>query len=158
MKTKNHEIKARQTRQGWIDGTAGGYRFQAKIYDEGSEFGINESRVSKLWVKDEAQHQAIMNYERGWDVRPKTAAHRHLLEALLEYLEALPTADFWEEIAEGQPIPTWVRMRSGDEIPALMAIDCTGWAKVYDPQTRLVYKNLDPITVLDLLESNAGGQ
>jgi len=153
MKNTNYEIKAKQARQGWIDGTINGHTFQAKVYDEGSEFGINEGRVSKLWVRDEAGRQTIMNYERGWDVRPKTAAHRHLLAALLEYLAALPTLDFWEAIAEGQPTPTTVRMRSGFMAPALMKIDRDGWAKIYDEQTGRVYRRLDPIAVRDLLES-----
>ena len=153
MAAKTYEIRAKQARDGWITGTVGGYSFQAKIYDEGSEFGIDEGRVSKLWVRDEATRQTVINYERGWDVRPKTAAHRHLLAALLEYLAALPTTEMWEEIAEGQPIPTTVRMRSGCEAPALLKIDCDGYATIYDEQTKRVYKKLDPIAVRDLLES-----
>ena len=153
MAKANHEIKARQNRDGWIEGTIDGLRFQAKVYDEGSEFGISEGRVSKLWVSDEAKRQIVMCYERGWDVEPTTAAERRLLEALLAYLEALPTMDFWEELAEGKPTPVTVQMRSGYEAPALMKIDREGWAKIYDPQTRRVYKHLDPIAVRDMLEA-----
>jgi hypothetical protein len=153
MKTTNYEIKARQTKAGWIEGTINGLKFNAKVFDEGSEFGINEGRVSKLYILDEAQRKIVLNYERGWDVRPKTAADRRTLAALLEYLEALPTLDFWEAIAEGQPTPTTVQMRSGYEAPALMKIDREGWAKIYDAQTGQVYVKLDPIAVRDLLES-----
>ena len=152
MKNTNYEIKARQTKAGWIEGTINGLKFNAKVFDEGSEFGINASRVSKLWVCNEATRQIVFGYERGWDKKPKTAAERHLLEALLAYLEALPTSEFWEEIAEGQPTPTTVRMRSGYEAPALMKIGSTGWAKIYDEQTGRVYKRLDPLAVRDLLE------
>jgi len=153
MAKKTYEIKARQNRAGWIEGTIDSLRFQAKVYDEGSEFGINEGRVSKLWVCNEAQRQIIMCYERGWDVSPKTAAERRLLEALLAYLEALPTMDFWEELAEGKPTAVTVQMRSGYEAPALMKIDREGWAKIYDAQTGRVYKRLDPIAVRDMLEA-----
>jgi len=153
MTKANHEIKARQTREDWIDGTIDGLRFQAKVYDEGSEFGINEGRVSKLWVRDEALRQTILNYERGWDIKPTKAAERRLLEALLEYLEALPTIETWEAIAEGQPTPTKVRVRSGALVDALMKIGSDGWAKIYDAQTGLTYKRLDPIAVRDMLEA-----
>jgi len=153
MAKTNYEIKAKQNRGNWIEGTIDSLRFQAKVYDEGSEFGINEGRVSKLWVCNEAQRQIIMCYERGWDVRPKLAAERRLLEALLAYLEALPTIETWEALAESQPTPTKMRMRSGCEVDALMKIDSDGWAKIYDAQTGLVYKRLDPIAVRDMLES-----
>lgn len=53
--------------------------FQAKIYSEGSEYGINDGRISKLVVcdyKDLPMHQRgqfhhekkIYNYDRGIDV------------------------------------------------------------------------------------------
>jgi len=155
MATKTYEIKAKQGWQNWITGMVGGYGFQAKIYDEGSELGIDGGRVSKLWVRDEATRLVAMNYERGWDVRPKTAAHRRLLTALLEYLAALPTTEMWEELAEGQPIPTTARMRSGFEAPALMKIDRDGYATIYDEQTGQVYKKLDPIAVRDFLDRRA---
>ena len=153
MAKTNYEIKAKQNRGNWIEGTINGARFHAKVYGEGSEFGINEGRVSKLWVRDEGKKQTILNYERGWDVRPKLAAERRLLEALLAYLEALPTIETWEALAESQPTPTKMRMRSGCEVDALMKIDSDGWAKIYDAQTGLVYKRLDPIAVRDMLES-----
>jgi len=36
----------------WCDGKVGKYNFQAKLFDVGSEFGIEGGRVSKLaiWV------------------------------------------------------------------------------------------------------------
>lgn len=102
--TKKNEYKITATRMphgGWIDGTIGGYRFQAKIFDEGSEYGINGGRVSKLCVWDEelrAKKQGIwsatiVNFDRGWDIKPKTAAHKAILSALLEYLEAFPAEE-----------------------------------------------------------------
>ncbi len=57
----------------WITGTVtvGGkkYTVNAKTYLEGSEFGIDEGPVSKLWVAD-AKGNTIINYDRGWDVEP----------------------------------------------------------------------------------------
>lgn len=42
--------------------------FWAKVYDEGSEYGINEGRISKLTV--EIDGVKVINYDRGWDIEP----------------------------------------------------------------------------------------
>ena len=43
----------------WYEGCMDGYHYQAKVYDEGSIYGINEGRISKLWIsRDGAEAQA----------------------------------------------------------------------------------------------------
>lgn len=77
---------------GWIEGTVGPYRWQAKVYEEGSEFGINGGRVSKLAIWDEEKRRkesnffkaCIVNYDREWDIEPKTSKAQKALEAVLE--------------------------------------------------------------------------
>jgi hypothetical protein len=54
----------------WVYGKVGNYEFDAKLYDGGSEFGINEGRVSKLSITDENDNW-ICNYDRGWDIKPE---------------------------------------------------------------------------------------
>lgn len=83
---------------GWIKGKVGRYTFSAKVYDEGSEYGINEGRVSKVSVWDKAKRTSegffpacILNYDRGWDIEPATEEAKQILAALLKRLEALPT-------------------------------------------------------------------
>lgn len=49
----------------WKHGTTNKYTWKAKIYDEPSQFGINEGRVSKLFVK-EGQVE-VYCYDRGLD-------------------------------------------------------------------------------------------
>ncbi|MGI6256613.1 MAG: DUF7678 domain-containing protein [Anaerovoracaceae bacterium] len=44
--------------------------YWVKHYEEGSEFGINEGRISKLMVKQ--GEKVILNYDRGWDVKEET--------------------------------------------------------------------------------------
>ena len=81
----------------WWEGTIEGYHFQAAFYDEPSEYGINEGRTSKLMVWDEAERRrtrnifsaAIMNYDRGWDIKPKVQ-HKALIDELVSFLENLP--------------------------------------------------------------------
>jgi len=79
----------------WIDGSAGQYKFSAKVFDNGSVYGIDDGRVSKLTVYSTGGEfpfqvgNTIVNYDRGWDVRPKQE-HKELFKALMKKLEATP--------------------------------------------------------------------
>ena len=87
--------------ENWVDGVVGKYKFQAKLFDEGSIFGINDGRVSKLSIWDESVRQekqnffaaCIMNYDRGWDSKPKRE-HRPYFNAVMELLENAPKDRF----------------------------------------------------------------
>ena len=57
------------------------YHYWAKVYDEGSEWGINEGRISKLMIKQDSK--IVCNYDRGWDVEPTDATTQLALEILL---------------------------------------------------------------------------
>lgn len=61
----------------WHEGTigipmqGGGYKiahYWAKSYEEGSKWGINGGRISKLTIKIDGKITA--NYDRGWDIEP----------------------------------------------------------------------------------------
>lgn len=62
-----------RTIDGWVQGivTDGKetYEFCAKVFDEKSIYGINNGRVSKLGVRYKTT--PIINYDRGWDLRPE---------------------------------------------------------------------------------------
>ena len=61
---------------------SGGYRYEAKVYDTGSEFGIDGGRISKLEVrKDDV---VVAAYDRGWDVEPKTKEDKDVLAIILQ--------------------------------------------------------------------------
>ena len=50
------------------------YRFQVKHFKNGSQFGIDGGRVSKLWIAwtdDQGVCHVAANYDRGWDVKPE---------------------------------------------------------------------------------------
>ena len=84
-----YEIKVTGTSANWTFGTIqrpGGkvLVFQAKHYDEPSQFGIDAGRVSKLCVRRDGESKDLIAYERGWLVEPRTAAHRAVLTALKE--------------------------------------------------------------------------
>lgn len=56
----------------WREGTIiinkKGYRYWVKHFDEGSQFGINGGRISKLMIKRDVE--TVCNYDRGWDIKP----------------------------------------------------------------------------------------
>lgn len=45
------------------------YHVNAKVFLEGSPFGIDGSSVSKLYISNE-NGDTVVNYDRGWDVKP----------------------------------------------------------------------------------------
>lgn len=65
------------------DGSQGWKKYTAYIkqYDEGSEFGIAGGRISKLQIKD--GDKTVVNYDRGWDIKPETAEERAALKTIL---------------------------------------------------------------------------
>jgi len=88
----SHEYKISAHRKvgEWLEGKIDGFLFQAKVYDIGSQYGIDNGRVSKLtiWAADRHPGDAIINYDRGWDKSPSEGWQQELLQALLAYLEA----------------------------------------------------------------------
>ena len=59
------------------------YRYDAKVYDEGSEFGINGGRISKLWIEDSRKFP-VASYDRGWDIKPTSKEAEAALAIILE--------------------------------------------------------------------------
>ena len=59
------------------------YKIQMVRFDEPSQYGIRRGHISKLWVS-ETDHEAIINYDRGWDVRPKTETAKAILAAIIK--------------------------------------------------------------------------
>lgn len=50
------------------DGSSKIAHYWVKAYDEGSEYGIDGGRISKLTIKIDGEW--VANYERGWDIKP----------------------------------------------------------------------------------------
>lgn len=42
--------------------------YWAKVYDEGSIYGIDEGRICKLQIKIDGQ--TVVSYDRGWEIEP----------------------------------------------------------------------------------------
>ena len=66
----------------WKRGTVDGFTYEAKVYDEGSEFGIDGGRISKLTVYTGCGVGA--NYDRGWDMEPLDVMSRTAVKKICE--------------------------------------------------------------------------
>ena len=55
-------------KQGIINYNGKRYGYEIKVYDEGSEFGINGGRISKLEIR--CKGEKVAHYDRGWDMEP----------------------------------------------------------------------------------------
>jgi len=75
----------------WISGriiTLPGYTFHAKVYAEPSTFGIDDGKISELQVKK--YDLEVINYDRGWDVRPETAEEKEAMHRIRSGLGDVP--------------------------------------------------------------------
>ena len=70
----------------WKEGVIGisgvPYHYWAKVYDVGSQYGIDGGRISKLMIKRNGE--TVCNYDRGWDVKPVDAETQVAYEILLK--------------------------------------------------------------------------
>lgn len=76
---------------GWVRGRIGKYSFSAKVYGAPSaQYGIDKGRVSKLSIREEAGKRPVVNYDRGWDIRPEGKRVEKIFRKILAFLEAIP--------------------------------------------------------------------
>ena len=57
------------------------FHYWMKVYEEGSQFGIDGGKVSKLMLKRNGE--IVCNYDRGWDIKPTDPDTQLALELLL---------------------------------------------------------------------------
>lgn len=65
----------------WVRGTLDGHRFDALVFPEHAEcpeYELGHSRISKLWVQRLADRETVVNFDRGWDVRPTNELARRI--------------------------------------------------------------------------------
>lgn len=63
-----------------IDGTE--VQYWVKHFEEGSEWGIDGGRISKLECR--ADGKTLLHYERGWDKNPTTKLARKAYATMLK--------------------------------------------------------------------------
>ena len=76
----------------WINGSAKvndkEYIINAKVFLEGSEFGIDDGPISKLFIVDKSANETIVNYDRGWDIKPDKSfepIYNEIIKKLVEF-------------------------------------------------------------------------
>ncbi len=78
----------------WVEGVVGNreFLFTAKVFDEGSKFGIEGGRVSKILIRESNKgwEKAFAHYDRGWDVMPEEDWQQDILVEVVHYLENTP--------------------------------------------------------------------
>jgi len=125
---KIYRIEATALKNGWIDGIINGFRFQAKIYDEDSKFGIENGRVSKLTVWDEQKRKSgsgsgdILSYDRGWDKKPSSSENKDILWALMSYFVVFPTHKYCDELPLCKPFKADVYLNNSNRIKVCIKV------------------------------------
>lgn len=71
---------------------------QMKVFAVGSVFGIGNGRISKMSIYDDVKRLQIgffnaceMNYDRGWDIKPKSKEAKARLAAIVGSLDGKMT-------------------------------------------------------------------
>ena len=80
----------------WVIGRVAGHRFEALVFrghaaDPSWEIGTG--RISKLWVQRLADRAVVVNFDRGWDVRPADALAGRVADFLAAGLAAHASAE-----------------------------------------------------------------
>jgi hypothetical protein len=77
---KNTKTEGRQNVGGtWISGSIAGHTFQVLVFPEHAEYEdyeLGTSRISKLWLRRQADRQVVANFDRAgtWNQRLTTPA------------------------------------------------------------------------------------
>ncbi len=81
-KTKNRPLNAGGT---WVNGSIAGHSFQVLVFPEHAEceeYELGTSRISKLWLRRQADREVVANFDRGWDLQPTTGDARATVDFL----------------------------------------------------------------------------
>ncbi len=69
----------------WAEGTIAGHSFEVLVFpahSPASGYELGDSRISKLWLGDDAARTIVASYDRGWDLNPTTAAAKAIVDVL----------------------------------------------------------------------------
>ncbi len=71
----------------WVIGTIAGHKFNVLVFPEHAEspdYELEDSRISKIWLQRISDKATVVNFDRGWDIRPTTKA----AQAIVDFLAA----------------------------------------------------------------------
>ena len=73
---------SRQMGGTWVTGSIAGHSFQVLVFPEHAdceEYELGISRISKLWLRRQADRQVVANFDRGWDIEAATNDAREIV-------------------------------------------------------------------------------
>ena len=70
------------TARTWDSGNIDGYSYQALVFPEPSDYGINNGNISKLSIKA-PNGKLVVSYDRGWDIEPAGKSAKAILDKVL---------------------------------------------------------------------------
>lgn len=73
----------KELEKAWEKGVYKEYKWDAKVYDNPSKYGIDDGRVSKLYIRDKDGNE-VVNYDRGWDIKPKNKEIKEVVDHVLK--------------------------------------------------------------------------
>lgn len=79
------ETTSRETGGIWVRGNIAGHRFEALVFPghaESESYELGDSRISKLWLRDNATKAEVASFDRGWDRQPATDAAKAIVDVL----------------------------------------------------------------------------
>ena len=65
-----------------VTGLIAGHMFQVLVFEDHArceDFELGTSRISKLWLRRQADRQVVANFDRGWDFEPTTDVAREIV-------------------------------------------------------------------------------
>ena len=69
----------------WVKGNIAGHAFEALVFPEhatDAAFELEDSRISKLWIRSEETGEVVASFERGWDMKPATEMAKAIVDLL----------------------------------------------------------------------------
>ena len=60
----------------WVEGRIGGHEFEALVFPahaDNPDWELGSSRISKLCLRRVRGRKVVLNFDRGWDLRPVDA-------------------------------------------------------------------------------------
>ena len=81
------KVENRQSAGGvWVKGSLNGFAFNALVFAEHAEnpeYELSSSKISKLWMQRLADHKVVVNFDRGWDIRPTSGLEMEIVNFLI---------------------------------------------------------------------------
>lgn len=92
MRENNNELyltSDTREKDAWVSGHYGELNFSAKVFDLPSPSGINNGRVSKLFIRGNTNECPFCSYDRGWDNVPDNEDEKAACREIMDFLENL---------------------------------------------------------------------